>query len=105
MAKFYPIKTQLERSIEKGLRKAGTKVLKRMKELSPDDTGDSDKTGFSTVDDLTLQVGFTSPVKRWSNEDLDAKHTNGQAKFAEAAVDQVDIGVVLAEQHKADLGG
>lgn len=105
MAKFYPVKTQLEASIQKGLRKAGREVLKRMKELSPDDTGDSDKTGFVAVEDLTMQVGFTSPVKRFSNEDLDAQHTNGQAKFMEGAVDQVDIAPILAAQNKADFGG
>lgn len=105
MAKFYPIRTQLEVSIGKGLRKAGRATLRRMKELSPTETGGSDDSGFVAVDDLTLQVGFTSHISRIQNEDLDYQHTNGQAKFAEAAVDEVDIGPILAEQNRADLGG
>lgn len=104
MAKFNPIKTQLEASIQKGLRKGGAAVMKRMKELSPTDTGESDKSGFVTVDDLTVQVGFKSPISRLQNENLDYQHTNGQPKFAEAAVDQVDIGPIIAAQNRADLG-
>lgn len=106
MAKFNPIKTQLEASITKGLRKGGQAVIKRMKELSPTDTGESDKTGFVAVDDLSVQVGFTSLVSRLNNENLDWNHDGGgQAKFAEAAVDQVDIGPIIAAQNRADLGG
>lgn len=105
MAKFYPVMTQLEKSIQKAYRKAGRVVLNRMKELSPTETGASDNTGFVAVDDLTMQVGFKSHVSRIQNEDLDYQHTNGQAKFAEAAVDEVDIGPILAEQNRADLSG
>lgn len=105
MAKFYPVRTQLEASIQKGLRKGGAAVLKRMRELSPTDTGESDQSGFVSVDDLTVQVGFKSPISRLQNENLDYQHTDGQAKFAEAAVDQVDIGPIVAAQNRADLGG
>lgn len=102
MAKFYPVRTQLEASIAKALPKAGRKILKRMRELSPSDSGATDKTGFVAVDDLTLQVGFTSSVSVLQNENLDYRHENGQAKFAEAAVDEIDIGPILAEQHRQD---
>ncbi|KTS09040.1 hypothetical protein [Microbacterium testaceum] len=102
MAKFYPLQTQLEASIAKGLRKAGRKMLKRMRELSPSDSGATDKTGFAAVDDLTLQVGFTSHVAAVQNENLDYRHENGQAKFAETTVDEINIGPILAEQHQQD---
>lgn len=106
MAKFNPVMTKLEKSIQAGLREAGRAVLKDAKQRSPTLTGESDDSGFVAVDDLTLQVGFTDPVSRFSHEDLEAEHRNGEEpKFLETAVDQVDIGPILAARNRKDLGG
>jgi hypothetical protein len=85
-----PILTLIEQAAQEGIREAAKATLKRARELSPTDTGASDKTGFVVVDDLTAQVGFTSPISRIQHEDLDNEHpAGGQAKFLEAAAAEV----------------
>lgn len=100
-----PVLSTLEKATQDGLRDAGRALLKRARDLSPTDTGASDKTGFTRVDDLTLQVGFTSPVSRLQHENLDWQHTNGQAKFLEAAGDEVDVDQFIANRVRKALGG
>jgi hypothetical protein len=92
-----PITSVVEKAAQDGLRKGGRQILKRARELSPTDEGGSDKSGFVRVDDLTLQVGFTSHISRMQHENLDYQHENGeQAKFLEAAVEQIDLGPIIA---------
>lgn len=101
-----PILTTIEKAAQVANRAAGRAVLKRARELSPTDTGDSDKSGFVAIDDLTVQIGFTSFVSRMQHEDLDAQHKNGeQAKFLEAAVEQVDIATIVANAVREQLDG
>lgn len=104
--KFHtPILTAVEKAAQDGLREAGKAVLKRARELSPTDSGDSDNSGFVRVDDLTVQVGFTSIVSRLQHENLDFQHTDGgQAKFLEAAADEVNIGQIVAAKVREQLG-
>lgn len=105
MAKFYPIRTKLEASIQKGLRTGGRAVLKVSREKSPEDEGNLKKQGRVVVDDLQMQISYDSLVARLNHENLEYEHDDGQAKFLEAAVDEVDIGPILAEQNRKDLGG
>ncbi|WP_323985890.1 hypothetical protein [Microbacterium plantarum] len=105
MAKFNPIVTKLEKSIQAGLRDAGRAVLKVSRAKSPEDAGDLKKEGFVAVDDLTMQIGYQSLKARLNHEDLDYEHDDGQAKFLEAAADEVDIGPILAARNRKDLGG
>lgn len=92
-----PILTLMEQAAQEGLRGAAKATLKRARELSPTDTGDSDKTGFVVVDDLTAQVGFTSPISRIQHEDLDNEHPDGgQAKFLETAAEEMFTGQTVA---------
>ena len=100
-----PVATVLEQAAQEGLRKAGKQILKRARQLSPTNDGDSDKTGFSVVDDLTLQVGFKSYISRIQHEDLDYQHKPGeQAKFLEAAAEEVDTGAIIAAKVRGALG-
>jgi len=100
-----PILDVLDKAAQDGLREAGRAVLKRARELSPTDSGRSDKSGFVRVDDLTVQVGFTSFLSRLQHENLDWQHENGEtAKFLEIAADEIDIGQVVAEKVRASLG-
>jgi hypothetical protein len=105
--KFHtPILTAVEAAVQEGLREAARATLKRARELSPTDTGVSDKSGFVVVDDLTAQVGFTSPISRLQHENLDYQHTDGgQAKFLEAAADDVDVARIIADGTRRALGG
>lgn len=99
-----PVASVLEKAAQEGLKKAGRQVLKRARELSPTDTGGADKSGFSLVDDLTLQVGFRSPIARLQHENLDYQHKDGeQAKFLEAAAEQIDIGAIIASEVRASF--
>ena len=100
-----PVVSLVEKAAQDGLREAGREVLKLARKKSPTDSGDSDKSGFSLVDDLTLQVGFKSPIARMQHENLDFQHKDGeQAKFLEAAVDETDIGAIIAKRVRAALG-
>ena len=87
-----PLLTTVEKAAQDGLREGGRALLKRARELSPTLTGESDKSGFVRVDDLTLQVGFTSLVSLLNHENLDWQHPDGgQAKFLEVALQEVDV--------------
>lgn len=99
-----PILDMVEKAAVEGLREGGKAVLKRARELSPTDTGESDKSGFVRIDDLTVQIGFTSLVSRLNHENLDWRHTNGQPKFLETAADEVNIGRIVAGKVRDALG-
>lgn len=103
---YQPILTLIEKAAQEGLRDVAKATLKRARELSPTDSGDSDKSGFVVVDDLTAQVGFKSFVSRRQHEDLDYQHEDGeQAKFLETASLEVDVGGIMAARMKRDLHG
>lgn len=100
-----PALSIVEKAAQDGLREAGREILKVARKKSPTDSGAADKSGFSLVDDMTLQVGFKSPIARMQHENLDFQHKDGeQAKFLEAAVDEVDIGAIIAKRVRAALG-
>jgi len=100
-----PVLSLLEKAHREGARDGARAVLQRARDLSPTDTGASDKSGFVAVDDLTVQVGFRSLVSRLQHENLDWQHEGGgQAKFLEAAADQVDVAPYVAARIRAELG-
>lgn len=93
-----PIASLIEQAAKDAMKTAGREVLKRARELSPTDSGESDKSGFVATDDLTVQVGFRSLVSRLQHENLDFEHPQGgQAKFLEAAADEVNIERIAAD--------
>ncbi|POH63632.1 MULTISPECIES: hypothetical protein [Cryobacterium] len=99
------VASELEKAAQAGLKKAGRQILRRARELSPTNDGDSDKSGFSVVDDLTLQVGFKSYISRIQHEDLDYQHKPGeQAKFLEAAAEEIDTGAIIATEVRGTFG-
>lgn len=106
MKMHLPILSTVEKAAQDGLREAGKKVLEVARELSPTDSGDSDKSGFVAIDDLTVQVGFKSLVSRLQHENLDWVHPDGgEAKFLEKAAEQVDVEGIVAARVKGALGG
>lgn len=106
MKMHLPILSTVEQAAQDGMRAAGREVLARARDLSPTDTGASDKSGFVAVDDLTVQIGFKSLVSKLQHENLDWEHPKGgQPKFLEAAVDEVDIGSVIADHVRESLDG
>lgn len=106
MKMLVPVLTIVEKASQDGLKVGMREVLKRARELSPTLTGESDKSGFTRVDDLTGQVGFRSLVSRLQHEDLDAQHPNGGvAKFLEIAAEEVDVGKIIADKVRQALNG
>ncbi|WP_439593892.1 hypothetical protein [Microbacterium sp.] len=101
-----PILSIYEKAAQDANREIGRVVLKRARELSPTESGASDKSGFTATDDLTTQVGFTSLVSKIQHENLDYQHPNGgQAKFLETAAAEVDVASIQARHLKGALGG
>lgn len=101
-----PILSTIEQAAQDGLREVAKQTLALAREKSPTDTGDSDKSGFVRVDDLTAQVGFTSLVSRLQHENLDWEHADGgQPKFLEAAAAEVDVDGIMAAKLREALGG
>lgn len=101
---YTPVLSVVEKATQDGMRDGGRALLKRARELSPTDSGDSDKSGFVRIDDLTLQVGFTSLVSRLQHENLDWQHENGQAKFLETAADEIAVEEFIAARVRKALG-
>jgi hypothetical protein len=105
MRMLTPILSTVEKAAQDGLREAGKAVLKLSNELAPKDDEDLVESGRVIVDDLTVQVSYTAFHARLQHENLDWQHEDGgQAKFLEAAADQVNIGTVVAEKVRAALG-
>lgn len=101
-----PILSLVEQAAQDAMRKAGRAVLKRARELSPSDTGESDKSGFVAIDDLTVQVGFTSLVSMLQHENLDWQHPQGgQPKFLEIAADEINIEALALAAIREAFGG
>jgi len=103
-----PILDAFEQAAVDGLLEHGRAIEERSNELSPTDTGETDKTSFVAVEDLTVQVGYTSFIARLQHENLDNQHKPGeQAKFLETAVDELagDLEATLAKHVQGVLGG
>lgn len=101
-----PLLTTAEKAAMDGARAAGRAILKRSNELAPRDDGDLIKSGGLRSDDLTVQVGYAALHARFQHEDLDLNHANGgQAKFLEAAADQVDVERFIADSVRKAFGG
>lgn len=100
-----PILTTVEQVAQDSLRDVARDVLKRARDKSPTLTGDSDKSGFVHIDDLTAQVGFRSLVSRLQHEDLENQHPRGgEPKFLESAVDEVDFEAYAAQKLREAFG-
>lgn len=100
-----PLLTIYEKAAQEAMRRAGRETLARARDRSPTLTGASDKTGFVAVDDLTVQVGFTSIVSRLNHENLDKVFpSGGEPKFLEKAADEVDMEQIASEELRKELG-
>lgn len=100
-----PILSTVEKAAQDGLRAVTRATLKLAREKSPTDSGESDKSGFTAIDDLTGQVGFTSFVSLLNHERLDWRHDDGgEAKFLENAALEVDVEGIMATEMRRRLG-
>lgn len=102
-----PILSMYEKAAQQGLRDIARATLKLSNEKIPKDTEETADSGFTRVDDLTAQVGYTSPVAPLQHENLDNKHPNGgEAKFLERAAEEIDAAAIMAKRmRKLQSGG
>ncbi len=108
MKMLKPILSLVEQAAQDGLREVAKLTLERSNEMSPTLTGESDESGFIDVDDLSVQVGYTSFVSLRQHEVLDYDHPRGgEPKFLEKAAAEMEPQVeqVMAAKVRAVLGG
>lgn len=102
-----PILSTVDKAAQAGVRAGVQRIRKRSDELMPKLTGETRESGFTRVDDLTGQVGYSSLVAMLQHENLDYHHDDGQAKFLETAADELMPGVVsdVAARIRKAFGG
>lgn len=102
-----PILSTVDKAAQAGVRAGVQRIRKRSDELMPKLTGETRESGFTRVDDLTGQVGYSSLVAMLQHENLDYRHDDGQAKFLETAADELMPGVVtdVAARIRKAFGG
>ncbi|UOQ58557.1 hypothetical protein MUN78_06965 [Leucobacter allii] len=105
--KFYtPVLNEVEAAARDGLREGLGAMLERSNELAPKDDLDLVKSGAVRIDDLTGQVSYSALHAAWQHENLEWEHEDGgQAKFLEAAAEQVDVAAFVAARTRERLGG
>jgi hypothetical protein len=85
-----------------GLLEAGFKVLGVAQERTPVDTGNLKGSGFVRKEGkLSVSIGFGAAYAIYVHEDLEAKHTTGQAKFLESALRDNRDAILTILQMKA----
>ena len=103
-----PILSTVDKAAQAGIRAGVQRIRKRSDELFPKLTGEMVKSGFTRVDDLTGQVGYSDWLATLQHENLDYTHEHGgQAKFLEAAADELMPGVVsdVSDRIRKAFGG
>ncbi|AVL96930.1 MULTISPECIES: HK97 gp10 family phage protein [unclassified Microbacterium] len=106
MGEYKPILSALEKAAQDGMRKGGREMLRRARELAPEDDGDLRRSGKVVVDDMSMSVRFTAPHAVFQHEHLDWEHDGGGgAKFLEIASDEIDLSEFVAAAVEEALGG
>ena len=105
MVKMYDAKlTQIEQAAQAALVDTAKEVLKTAKTLVPVDDGDLKRSGKVKAQWQDVAVVFRAPHAWLQHERLDFEHPNGgQAKYLEAAVDQVGVEAAIVGAVRARL--
>lgn len=106
--KFTPILSAIEQGVQNGLSEHGEAMLADSNERAPKDTRAMVESGFVQVDDLTVQVGYSSFIAKIQHENLDYQHPSGGGpKFLEnaAAATAGQLDDVIAKNIGRALGG
>ncbi len=92
MVKMHNAKlTAIEKAARAELQATAKDVLKVAQQLAPEDEKTLIRSGKVKVDDLDVIVTFTAGHAFLQHERLDYKHTKGQAKYLEKAVEVVGV--------------
>ena len=105
MVKMYDAKlTQIEQAAQAALVDTAKAVLKQARANVPKESGKLARSGRVEVGFKEVAVAFRAPHAWLQHERLDFEHPNGgQAKYLEAAVDQVGVGQMVAGKVAARL--
>ena len=105
MVKLHDAKlTEIEQAAHDALVDAAKAVLKTAKTLVPVDYGDLKRSGKVEAQWQDVAVVFRAPHAWLQHERLDFEHPNGgQAKYLEAAVDQVGVEAAIVGAVRARL--
>ena len=79
-----------KRSID-GLMEAGLQVQAQSQRLVPVDTANLKGSAYTRKQGQGVEVGYTAAYAPFVHEDLEARHTVGQAKYLEESLEIVDI--------------
>lgn len=80
---------KIHRGKRAGLRAAGLVVRREAQTLTPVDWGNLKDSAYSDLDPIAaryVEVGYTAEYAPYVHEDLEARHTVGEAKFLQKAV-------------------
>jgi hypothetical protein len=103
---FFPVLTEVERASVAAMQDAARAVLKSSNQKVPVDDGTLRRSGRVVTEDLEVRVRYRAPHAHLQHERLDYQHPDGgQAKFLEAAVDEVDVERIIAAKVREMLGG
>ena len=104
MVKMHDAKlTAIEKAAHDALVDTAKEVLRTAKTLVPVDDGDLKRSGKVEQQWKEVAVVFRAPHAWLQHERLDFEHPNGQAKYLEAAVDQVGVEAAIVGAVRARL--
>ena len=105
MVKMYDAKlTQIEQAAQAALVDTAKAVLKQARANVPKESGKLARSGRVEVGFKEVAVAFRAPHAWIQHERLDFEHPNGgQAKYLEAAVDQVGVEAAIVGAVRARL--
>lgn len=89
--------TQIEQAAQDALVATAKEVLKEARKLVPRDRGKLSSSGRVEADWKSVAVAFRQPYAWIQHERLDFQHEQGQAKYLEAAVDNVGVEAKVAQ--------
>lgn len=89
-----------------GLMEAGMKIQASSQQRAPVDTGNlkgSAYTRKARVGGKSVEIGYTANYAIYVHENLEARHTVGQAKFLESALRDNEAKIIDIVQQKAKV--
>ena len=101
-----PILSAVEQASQAGLKEAGREALAKARAKVPVDDGKLRRSGRVITEDLAVTVRFTAPHAWLQHERMDYRHENGgEAKYLENAALDTDVGRIVADAVRQELGG
>lgn len=97
----------IKRAAEQAVQAGAETVLEAAHDLVPVDTGDLQRSANVKGEGLRRQFGYNDPIAVIVHEDMTAKHSTGQAKYLETAMNakRDEVRDAVAAVLRAAFGG